>query len=181
MMLTDLELPVRPLSQHALRPTGPDQDNMACWYAAALMVLDHRGPLASLALHNVHTMARKWRNDGVFPHELWRLAQEAGLEHADARAVLPGRDAVAWRQALSTLGPLIVTVGAHVVVVRGVVRQGLDWHIVFNDPMPGARRTTVLPRFAAVMNWSLPILYRRSPERPPRAQLRPVANPLAAG
>jgi hypothetical protein len=178
MMLAELELPVTPMSQHEAHPTSDIQENMACWYASALMVLHYRGPQAALALANVHTVARKWKNEGIWPHELWRLAEEAQLEHADARAVLPRLEAADWRQALSKLGPLVVTVGGHAIVVRGIVRQGLDWHIVFNDPMPGARRTMVLPRFNSLLNLSMPILYRRALQRPPVATLQPVARPL---
>ena len=177
-MLTELELPVRPLSQHVLHPTAPDEENKACWYASALMVLGYRGVPPTSTVTNVHTLARKWKNDGVFPHELWRLAQEVGLEHANLQAVLPQREATNWRHALDTLGPLIVIVGGHAIVVRGIVRQGLDWHVVYNDPLPGARRTMVLSRFRTLVNPSLPVLYRRSGQQPPMAQMRPVANPL---
>lgn len=178
MMLAELELPITPFNQHEAHPTPSEEENRACWYACALMVLNYRGPQATLALTNIHTLARKWKNDGIWPHELWRLAQEANLEYANARSVLPTLEAADWLKALSTLGPLIVTAGAHAVVVRGVIRQGLDWHVVFNDPLPGARRTMVLPRFDSVVNMSMPILYRRAVQRPPVATTQPVARPF---
>ena len=180
LVLTDLELPVRPLSQHELRPTEPGEENRACWYASALMVLSFRGPQATLAINNAYSLQRKAKNDGLYPYELWRLAEEVQLEHANARAVLPQLEATDWRDALATLGPLIVSVGAHAVVVCGIVRRGLDWHIVFNDPMRGARRTMVMPRFNSLVNWSMQFLYRRSALRPPVAQMRPNMRPLDA-
>lgn len=177
-MLTELELRVQPINQHDLHPTTPDEENNACWYAASLMVLSYRGVLPTLALNNPHSSQRKAKNQGIFPYEFWHLANEAGLEHANASAVLPQREAANWRTALDTLGPLIVSVGAHIVVVTGVVRRGLDWHIVFNDPLPGARRTMVITRFNYIMSMSMPVLYRRSFHRPPVAQMAPVARPL---
>ena len=157
--LAELELPVRPLSQHALHPT--EEKNRACWYTAAVMVLSHRGPLEPLRMMNVQSLARKYVNRGLLPMDFAHFAREAGLEQTTAQALLPRNGPADWRNALDTRGPLIVVSDWHTLVVRGIVRKGLDWHIVSNNPHSGARETAPINAFNYYMDRKMPIWFRR--------------------
>lgn len=177
----EIELNVRPISQHAVLTTADRADNRACWYAAALMVLDYRGPLRSLELMNIRSLLRKWRNEGVQPHDLALLAEEAGLEIAPSRSIFVRMGAVQWTAALATLGPLMVVCDNHMLVVRGVVQTGAGSAILFNDPFTGVSASKPLARFNAEVDWRRPILYRRSAHRPPVVLRQPVAEPMRVG
>jgi len=171
---------VRPVSQHGLITTDDPHENRACWYAAALMVLSHRGPLLPLELANVASAARLWKNHGVQPHRLDRLAQEAGLEHAAAKTLFPRMGAAQWHAALSTLGPLMVVLTSrHLVVVTGIAKRGAEWDIVYNDPFTGTEKRDVLVGFNRLVDWWMPMLWRRSAHRPPAVLRQPVTQPLA--
>jgi len=177
--LPDLVLNVTPISQHGLFTAAEATDNRACWYAACVMVLGYRGALLPLELTNLKTVVRLWKNDGVQPHHLDRLANEAGLEHSPPKALFPRMGAAQWHAALSTLGPLLVVLNSrHMVVVRGVARSGGDtWAIVYNDPFTGGSRSDILLNFNGSVDWRLPILFRRSAHRPPLVLQQPVTAP----
>ncbi|RYE71849.1 MAG: hypothetical protein EOO80_21175 [Oxalobacteraceae bacterium] len=175
----EIELRVPALNQHKLHP-GPDfNDNMACWFTAAQMVLAHRGATPPLELTNVATLGRLWKNAGIRPDHLDRLADEAGLEHTLPRALFRWMGAGEWHAALSALGPLIVVVGGdHAVVVRGIVKQGDGWFVVVNDPWMGATYREALGRFNGRMDRYLPVLYRRAAHRAPMMLQQPVQEPF---
>jgi ABC-type bacteriocin/lantibiotic exporter with double-glycine peptidase domain len=176
--LADLVLAVRPISQHEVFAAADPAENRACWYAAALMVLNFRGPLLPLELVNLQTAARLWKNHGVQPHHLDRLAQEAGLEHAPSKVVLPRMGAAQWHAALTTFGPLMVVLNSsHLIVVRGIVKSGDTWEVIYNDPLSGSR-SEVLLRFNGGVDWRMPILFRRSAHRPPVVLQQPVSAPF---
>lgn len=176
--LPDIVLDVKPISQHGLFATIEATDNRACWYASAMMVLGYRGPLAHLELVNLESLARLWKNHGVQPHHLDRLAAEAGLELSPARAILPTMGAGQWSKALANLGPLMVVLsGRHMIVVRGIVKRGEGWEVVYNDPFVGASRSEALLRFNGSMDWRMPVLFRRSSHRVPTVLQQPVGEP----
>jgi len=81
-----------------------------------------------------------------------------------------------WYAALAALGPLMVVVGKHAVVVRSIVNQGDAWLIVLNDPWTGATHQEALQRFNGRIERHLPIRYRRSPHRASMALAQPVAE-----
>lgn len=178
--LPDIVLDVKPISQHGLFTTAEATENRACWYAACMMVLGYRSPLLPFELLNLKTVARLWTNDGIQPHHLDRLADEAGLEHTPAKAIFPRMGAAQWHAALSTFGPLLVVLNSrHMIVVRGIVRTGDRWMIVYNDPFTGATRSDVLLNFNGVVVWRMPILFRRSAHRPPLVLRQPVSAPFS--
>lgn len=178
--LPDVMLPVRPISQHSLITTVDPAENRACWYAAAMMVLSYRGPLLPLELTRLETSARLWKNDGVYPQDLDRLASEAGLEHAPAKALFPRMGPAQWHAALTTFGPLMVVLNSrHMIVVRGIVKSGDSWQVSYNDPFSGSTCQEVLLRFNGQVDWRMPILFRRSQHRPPVALQQPVTQPYA--
>jgi len=171
---------VRPVSQHGLFTTDDPHENRACWYAAAMMVLAHRGPLQALELANIASAARLWKNGGIQPDDLHRLATEAGLEHTPAKTLFARMGAAQWHAALSTLGPLMVVLTSrHMVVVTGIARRGTEWEIVYNDPFPGSEQRDVLVQFNRLVDWWKPVLYRRSAHRTPALLQQPVSGPLA--
>jgi ABC-type bacteriocin/lantibiotic exporter with double-glycine peptidase domain len=177
--LPDIVLNVAPISQHGLFTTAEATENRACWYAACMMVLGYRSPLLPLELANLKTLVRLWQNDGVQPHHLDRLADEAGLEHTPAKSLFPRMGPAQWHACLSTLGPLLVVLNSrHMVVVRGIARSGDTWAIIYNDPFTGGSRSEILLKFNGSVDWRLPILFRRSAHRPSLVLKQPVTAPL---
>jgi hypothetical protein len=178
--LPDLLLNVRPISQHGLFPIEDLKENRACWYAAAMMVLSYRGPLLPHDLLGLKTVARLWKNEGVQPHHLDRLADEAGLEHAPSRTLFARMGGAQWHAALSAFVPLMIVLNSwHMIVVRGVVKSGDSWQIVYNDPLTGASHTQVLLNFNGSVDWRMPVLFRRSIHRPPLVLQQPVTAPYS--
>jgi hypothetical protein len=176
--LPDIVLDVRPISQHGLFATVEPTDNRACWYASAMMVLNYRGPLPHLELINLRSLARLWKNHGVQPHHLDQLAAEAGLELSPARAILPTMGPGQWSKALSTLGPLMIVLSRrHMIVVRGIVKRGAGWEVVYNDPFIGDTRSEALLRFNGGVDWRMPVLFKRSTHRAPSVLQQPVNEP----
>ena len=176
--LPDLVLDVRPISQHGLLSIEDAAENRACWYASAMMVLAYRGPLLPLDLTQLKTVARLWSNQGVQPQDLGRLADEAGLEHAATKQVLPRMGAAQWSAALDALGPLMVVLNRrHMIVVRGVVKSGDTWGVVYNDPFTGSSHTQVLLAFNGSIDTRMPILFRRSRHAAPLVLQQPLSAP----
>jgi hypothetical protein len=63
------------------------------------------------------------------------------------------------------------------IVVRGIVKSGDSWAVVYNDPFSGDTRSDVLMRFNGLVDWRMPILFRRSAHRPPLVLQQPVSAP----
>lgn len=165
--LTDIDLHVRPISQHGMVDVPGPMGNFACWFASASMVLAYRKPLLTTEMLGLRTIMRKVVNRGVQPDRLPELAAELGLEHLPAQQLFPRITVEEWHKALSTLGPLMVVVGMHMVVVHGLRQRDGEWEIVYNDPWTGSAMHKVTWRFDSEVDWRRPILFRRAGARPP--------------
>ena len=173
----EIDYEVKPLDQHEVFQSKTFQDNWACWYTAALMVLSYRGVLPTVSMSNLRSLVRLWQNRGIGIGDLGNLAQEAGLEHSPTKVLFAKKGAGDWFNNLSRLGPLIVIVPGHAVVVRGLVNEGGGWSVIVNDPWDGSVTKRPLLRFNGDVWWHCPILYRRSADRPPSMLLQPVMDP----
>ncbi|RYY17721.1 MAG: hypothetical protein EON55_01460 [Alphaproteobacteria bacterium] len=165
--LTDIEYKVRAISQHGMVDVPGPVGNYACWYAASAMVLAYRRPLGILEMNNLRTLARRAINRGIQPRHLGQLAIELGLEQTPAQHLFPRIIPEEWHSALSTLGPLMVVIYQHMVVVRGLRQRNDEWEIVYNDPFTGCTMSKPTWRFASEVDWTMPMLYLRSAHRPP--------------
>lgn len=165
--LTDIVHKVPAISQHGMVDVPGPVGNYACWYAASAMVLSYRKPLGALEMSNLRTIARRVINRGIQPRHLGQLADELGLEHTPAQHLFPRIAPEEWHAALSTLGPLMVVIHKHMVVVCGLRQRDGDWEIVYNDPFTSATASKPTWRFDSEVDWTMPMLYLRSAVRPP--------------
>ena len=165
--LTDIDYKVRAISQHGMVDVPGPVGNYACWYAASAMVLAYRKPLGILEMNNLRTIARRAINRGIQPRRLGELADELGLEQTPAQHLFPRIIPEEWHSALLTLGPLMVVIHRHMVVVRGLRQRNDGWEIVYNDPFTGTTMSKPTWRFDSEVDWTMPMLYLRSAHRPP--------------
>jgi surface antigen len=161
-------MPVQFLVDHNTKVIRQDK-NMSCWYASAQMVLAYRGVTNMIVQtsSNIGTLARYFKNDGVFANEFTTFASEVGLSWRKGSDVLPVTSAIGWAKTLRVLGPLwvpiMVTEGkhtyGHIVVVRGVRSDGTLW---INDPAKLVPIGTDAAQFNAAACWALPFLFKFS-------------------
>jgi hypothetical protein len=174
----EIDYDVAPIDQHDVFPFFAPQDNMACWYTAALMLLSYRGAAQAVEMINPASLIRLWANRGIQARALGELADEARLEYTPSRLLFAKKGATDWHTNLQRLGPLIVIVPHHVVVARGIVNCGGEWQVRVNDPWTGAMDERPLYRFNGDVQWYLPMLFRRSPHCAPLVLQQPVLEPF---
>ncbi len=175
----EIDYDVQPIDQHDVFTSTSHNDNRACWYTAALMLLSWRGPLQASEMSNAGSVMRLWANRGIQPGALGELVDEAGLEYSPCRVLFAKKGATNWHTNLLRLGPLIVIVPGHAVVVRGIVNRGGEWFLKVNDPWDGTVSERSLYRFNGDVQWHLPMLFRRSPHRAPLVLVQPVLDPFS--
>jgi hypothetical protein len=167
---TDVYLPVPVLNQWEVFPQVPKQDNMACWYTSAFMVLLYRmGASSVVNLAHLDTLKRLFTNQGLGATEDEALSKELGLEFTPSAVLFSKRDKQEYCRALAHLGPLVFSEPMHVIVVRGcVARVTGEAAIVVNDPWGGKETSFSVADFNARIDWSYPVHYRRTRFEPPK-------------
>jgi hypothetical protein len=174
----EIDFDVKPIDQHDVFRSGTHDDNYACWYTAALMLLSHRGARQAVEMVNPASLMRLYANMGIQPAALGELVDEAGMEYTPSKLLFAKKGATDWHTNLQRLGPLMVIVSHHAVVVRGIVNRGGEWKLRVNDPWDGMVSERPLYRFNGAVQWHLPMLYRRSVHRAPLVLTQPVLDPF---
>jgi len=172
----DLNVPI--LNQHTVFRSKTHDDNWACWFTSALMVLYFRGFVQSIQIQtNLEALVKLWMNKGINPLYLGPLAVQSGLEHSPTNALFLVKSPEEWHQNLSKLGPLLMIVPGHAVVARGIINKGGIWNLKYNDPWNGMIITEPLDQAQRKIVWQCPMLYRRSTSPPPVIISQPVMEP----
>jgi hypothetical protein len=174
----EIDYDVAPIDQHDVFRSSTHDNNKACWYTCALMLLRHRGPVQGLEMNNPASLRRLRESRNIDISELIDLAYEAGLEHTPSKLLFAKKGAVNWHTNLQRLGPLMVIVPHHAVVVRGIVNRGGEWMLHINDPWDGSATEKSMYRFNGDVEWWLPMFFRRSVHRAPIVLTQPVLDPF---
>jgi hypothetical protein len=167
----EIDHEVKAIDQHTVFSAATHDENRACWYTCALMLLSFRGPAQVSEMSNAGSLMRLWKNEGIQPWDLDKLVDEAGLEHSPCRVLFAKKGPADWHTNLLRLGPLIV--------IRGIVNRGGEWKLIVNDPWDGTVTERPLNRMTYDIRWNLPMLFRRSQHRAPLMLTQPVLDPLA--
>lgn len=175
----EIEHSVVPLDQHVIFPNVAPNDNQACWYTAAMMVVAYRGIILPIVnMTRLPTLFRLYSNAGLGNDEDASLAQEVGLEHSPSQVLFLKKNSSDWFVNLSRLGPLLVSEPKHCLVASGIINRG-GWKVVVADPWNGKREERDLAKFNNSLAWHFPIHYRRSSTEPPVVLNQPVMQPFS--